>query len=45
MGDKPDVSEVASFDASKLKKVETVEKNTIPDAATIQQEKDAAAGK
>ena len=27
---KPDVSEVASFDASKLKHVETEEKNTLP---------------
>lgn len=30
MGDKPDVSEVANFDKSKLKKTETQEKNTLP---------------
>lgn len=30
MGDKPDVSEVASFDKSKLKHAETAEKNTLP---------------
>ena len=30
MADKPDVSAVASFDKSKLKKTETQEKNTLP---------------
>jgi hypothetical protein len=30
MGDKPDVSAVADFDKSKLKKTETAEKNTLP---------------
>jgi len=30
MGDKPDVSEISSFDSSKLKHVETEEKNTLP---------------
>lgn len=30
MGDKPDVSEVSTFDKSKLKKTETQEKNTLP---------------
>lgn len=39
MGDKPDVSAVETFDKSKLKKTETQEKNTLPDKATIEQEK------
>lgn len=30
MSDKPDVKEVESFDKSKLKKVETQEKNPLP---------------
>lgn len=30
MSDKPDVSEVAKFDKSKLKHAETKEKNTLP---------------
>lgn len=30
MADKPDVSEVVSFDKSKLKKTETEEKNPLP---------------
>lgn len=30
MGDKPDVTEVLSFDKSKLKPTETEEKNTLP---------------
>lgn len=33
MSDKPDVKEVESFDKSKLKKVETEEKNTLPSKA------------
>nr|CAD29144.1 beta-thymosin [Paracentrotus lividus] len=41
MADKPDVSEVASFDKSKLKKAETQEKNTLPTKETIEQEKTA----
>lgn len=28
---KPDISEVTTFDKSKLKKTETAEKNTLPD--------------
>ncbi|ESO93902.1 hypothetical protein LOTGIDRAFT_209434 [Lottia gigantea] len=39
MSDKPDVSEVAKFDKSKLKKAETNEKNTLPTKETIEQEK------
>jgi hypothetical protein len=39
MGDKPDVSEVTSFDKSKLKKTDTEEKNTLPTKETIDQEK------
>ena len=38
----PDVSAVASFDASKLKKVTTQEKNSLPTAADIKAEKEAA---
>ena len=30
MADKPDVSEVTSFDKTKLKKTDTQEKNTLP---------------
>lgn len=30
MADKPNVSEVENFDISKLKKTETVERNTLP---------------
>ncbi|KAM8856022.1 thymosin beta-4 isoform 1-T3 [Spinachia spinachia] len=39
MSDKPDVSEVANFDKTKLKKTETQEKNTLPTKETIDQEK------
>jgi len=39
MGDKPDVSEVTSFDKSKLKHAETQEKNPLPTKETIEQEK------
>ena len=42
--DKSDVSEVASFDKSKLKKTETAEKNTLPTADVIEQEKKATTG-
>lgn len=41
MSDKPDLSGVEKFDTSKLKKVETTEKNTLPTAETIAQEKKA----
>jgi hypothetical protein len=41
MSDKPDVSEVSSFDKSKLKKTDTTEKNTLPTKETIEQEKSA----
>ena len=34
------VTEVMNFDKSKLKKTETVEKNTLPTQETIQQEKE-----
>lgn len=30
MADKPDISEVTTFDKSKLKKTDTQEKNTLP---------------
>lgn len=30
MADKPDITEVTTFDKSKLKKTETEEKNTLP---------------
>ncbi|XP_031708056.1 thymosin beta-12-like [Anarhichas minor] len=36
---KPDVSEVSSFDKSKLKKTETQEKNPLPTQDVIEQEK------
>ncbi|XP_074551441.1 toll-like receptor 8 [Halichoeres trimaculatus] len=42
MADKPDITEVASFDKSKLKKTETQEKNTLPTKETIEQEKSNA---
>ncbi|KAM9804746.1 thymosin beta-4 [Neosynchiropus ocellatus] len=41
MSDKPDVSEVTSFDKTKLKKTDTQEKNTLPTKETIEQEKTA----
>ncbi|KAJ8262409.1 hypothetical protein GJAV_G00166140 [Gymnothorax javanicus] len=41
MSDKPDVAEVESFDKTKLKAVETQEKNTLPTQETIEQEKAA----
>ncbi|XP_038171755.1 thymosin beta-15A-like [Arvicola amphibius] len=40
MADKFDVSEVEKFDRSKLKKITTAEKNTLPSKETIQQEKE-----
>ncbi|XP_055488687.1 thymosin beta-10 [Leucoraja erinacea] len=39
MADKPDFSEVASFDKTKLKKTDTQVKNTLPTKETIDQEK------
>lgn len=41
MSDKPDISEVETFDKSKLKKTETQEKNPLPSKETIEQEKAA----
>lgn len=41
MGDKPDVKEVETFDTTKLKHVDTAEKNTLPSQETIEQEKKA----
>uniref|UniRef100_A0A3Q3JSB8 Thymosin beta n=1 Tax=Monopterus albus TaxID=43700 RepID=A0A3Q3JSB8_MONAL len=40
MSEKPDVSEVTNFDKSKLKKIETQEKNPLP-SKEIEQEKAA----
>uniref|UniRef100_A0A3Q2XKB0 Thymosin beta n=1 Tax=Hippocampus comes TaxID=109280 RepID=A0A3Q2XKB0_HIPCM len=40
MSDKPDISEVTSFDKNKLKKTETKEKNVLP-TKEIEQEKAA----
>jgi len=42
MSDKPDISEVSSFDKSKLKKTETQEKNPLPTKEVIEQEKAAS---
>ncbi|XP_028325827.1 thymosin beta-12 [Gouania willdenowi] len=42
MADKPDISEVQSFDKTKLKKTETQEKNPLPTKETIEQEKAAS---
>ncbi|XP_062259449.1 thymosin beta-4 [Platichthys flesus] len=39
MSDKADVSEVTSFDKSKLKKTQTEEKNILPTKEIIEQEK------
>lgn len=36
MAEKPNLDEVASFDASKLKHVNTVEKNTLPSSESKQ---------
>lgn len=41
MGDKPDMAAIGAFDKSKLKKVETQEKNPLPTKETIEQEKTA----
>ncbi|XP_049983144.1 thymosin beta-15A-like [Alexandromys fortis] len=40
MADKLDMSEVEKSDRSKLKKITTTEKNTLPSKETIQQEKE-----
>ncbi|XP_060910580.1 thymosin beta-4 [Labrus mixtus] len=42
MSDKPDLTEVSSFDKTKLKKTETEEKNTLPTKEMVEQEKAAA---
>ncbi|XP_061926636.1 toll-like receptor 8 [Entelurus aequoreus] len=39
MSDKPDITEVTTFDKSKLKKTETAEKNPLPTKEIIEQEK------
>ncbi|XP_069388012.1 uncharacterized protein tmsb2 [Paralichthys olivaceus] len=39
MSDKPDMTEIARFDKTKLKKTETKEKNPLPTKETIEQER------
>ncbi|CAL8332452.1 unnamed protein product [Gadus morhua 'NCC'] len=39
MSDKPDMTEISSFDKTKLKKTETKEKNPLPTKETIEQER------
>ncbi|KAG7484577.1 hypothetical protein MATL_G00051200 [Megalops atlanticus] len=39
MSDKPDLTEIESFDKSKLKKTQTQEKNPLPTKETIEQER------
>lgn len=39
MLDKPDLSELVSFDKSTLKKADTQEKNSLPDKEVIEEEK------
>ncbi|TRY88825.1 hypothetical protein DNTS_015033 [Danionella cerebrum] len=39
MSDKPDLTEIAKFDKTKLKKTETKEKNPLPTKETIEQER------
>ncbi|XP_061142334.1 toll-like receptor 8 [Syngnathus typhle] len=41
MSDKPDITEVTTFDKTKLKKTETIEKNPLPTKEVIEQEKSA----
>ncbi|XP_043755944.1 thymosin beta-4-like [Cervus elaphus] len=41
MSDKPGMVEIEKFDKSKLKKMETQEKNPLPWKETIEQEKQA----
>ncbi|XP_058626375.1 thymosin beta-b [Onychostoma macrolepis] len=43
MADKPDINEISQFDKTKLKKIETKEKNTLPTKETIEQEKQCEA--
>jgi len=45
MADKPDLSEVESFNKTKLKKTETQEKNPLPTKEALAQEKKEAAPK
>jgi len=42
MADKPDLSEVESFNKDKLKKTETKEKNPLPDKAALEAERKEA---
>ncbi|XP_042196103.1 thymosin beta-11-like [Callorhinchus milii] len=39
MSDKPNLVEIKGFDRTKLKKIETKEKNPLPTKETIEQEK------
>ncbi|XP_063159785.1 thymosin beta-4-like [Candoia aspera] len=39
MSNKPDAAQTEKFDKSKLKKIETQEKNPLPSKETIEQEK------
>ena len=39
MSDKPDMAEIKKFDKSKLKKMETQEKNPLPSKEMIEEEK------
>uniref|UniRef100_A0A3B4WBG0 Thymosin beta n=1 Tax=Seriola lalandi dorsalis TaxID=1841481 RepID=A0A3B4WBG0_SERLL len=39
MADKPDVTEVTTFDKTKLKKTETQEKNTLPTKESIERKR------
>ena len=41
MSDQPDMAEIEKVDKSKLKKMETQEKNPLPSKETIEQEKQA----
>ncbi|XP_067885022.1 thymosin beta-10-like [Heterodontus francisci] len=41
MAEKPDLTEVSTFDKSKLKKIDPEVKNTLPTKETIDQEKKA----
>ncbi len=44
MSDKPDLTEVETFDKSKLKKTNTTVKNPLPSKETIEQEKSVGDG-
>uniref|UniRef100_A0A8C2IYE5 Thymosin, beta n=2 Tax=Cyprinus carpio TaxID=7962 RepID=A0A8C2IYE5_CYPCA len=39
MADKPNMTEITSFDKTKLRKTETQEKNPLPTKETIEQER------